>query len=266
MRNAPQLAGPWSLLVLSLLGIVAFWPVLHADFLNFDDNLFFGPDNAELCVSDQGEIIPVVSLLELPIRLVLLWTGERIAYLGAVDDGSGPWPSVHLLGSTVVPSSDPGWLILQQRVLGQVGWGMDTRVSEVRVDHEDPRALEDLARSTEPEMRCGVRSRLHSVDGDTVLLDQFDRRCSDLHGCQVEDRTWRHVVGGRTISVTGDGALVGNGTAVPSGSLARLLRPSGQRGSHCRGLRCAASVCRPGRGTRPVEPRRRPACPPGPPD
>ena len=47
MTKPPELAGPWSLLILALLGVVVFVPpVWDAQFLNFDDNLFFGDGEA----------------------------------------------------------------------------------------------------------------------------------------------------------------------------------------------------------------------------
>jgi Tfp pilus assembly protein PilF len=48
MTRLPELAGGRVLLVLAALGLLTFgWSASHAELLDFDDNLFFGPDNPE---------------------------------------------------------------------------------------------------------------------------------------------------------------------------------------------------------------------------
>src|SRR5262249_1646752 len=45
--RVPELAGGRVLLALAVLGLLTFgWSATHAGFLDFDDDLFFGPDNA----------------------------------------------------------------------------------------------------------------------------------------------------------------------------------------------------------------------------
>ena len=59
MPKPPELAGPWSLLVLALLAAVVFVPpVWDAQFLNFDDNLFFeeGTGTVFEQVWDDGDV------------------------------------------------------------------------------------------------------------------------------------------------------------------------------------------------------------------
>lgn len=190
-----------------------------------------GPDNAELCVGGSGRLQAVAPLAELPMRLALAFDGARMVHSWSVDDGSGHWPNLRMLGTSAVEGDQPGWFVLQQRVLGQVGWGMDTRLREVRIGQLDP--MNESANSDPLDPGCETTSALRTTHGVTVLGDDFDDRDDHappgLHGRRIGGCTWRKVFGERSIVVSGGTARVEAPRPVRRDVRSRLLRPSGQR-------------------------------------
>lgn len=187
-----------------------------------------GPDNAELCVTDRGALVPVQPLAEVPMRLVLVCTTIPVVQLAALDDGTGRWPVAEVLGSEPIGIERPVWLTLQQRVLGQAGWRMDTRVREVRVARladvpsRDDLVAHGIGGSDAPSALRDQR------DSSVVHADRFDG-VGDLDGRRVGQATWSHVIGRRRIVIRDGSAQVGDLVPAPAGRLARLRRPSGQR-------------------------------------
>lgn len=189
-----------------------------------------GPDNAELCLADSGELRTVAPLLELPMRIVFLFTGGQLAVLAALGDHTEQWPTPTFLGAVAAPPQGHGWLSIQQRTLGQVGWGMDTRVREVRVDHlaEYP-TPDELIAGTGVSSPCSIPPSERRVDDPVVFADDFQRRAPDLAGTSGGGPPWRHVVGQRRIHLDDGSAAVGPAVPTAANRLARLFRPSGQR-------------------------------------
>ena len=189
-----------------------------------------GPDNADLCVYRDGSLDQVLQLFEVPIRLVMLCTEGTIAFLASADDGAGHWPDVRLLATTEAPVGQQCWLTLQQRVIGQVGWGMDTRVREVRVEHlREPPSPTDLERESSLAVRCAIPSRAPSLGGAVDFVDLFETAPGEIEGRRVDGRTWRRVIGSREILVAGGEARAGEFGPVPTSRPARIWRHSGQR-------------------------------------
>lgn len=189
-----------------------------------------GPDNAELCLAEGGSLWPVAALLELPMCLVFVFAGAEVSLLAAIADTRGGWTTPTLLGTLAASTGRSGWLSIQQRTLGQVGWGMDTRVREVHVDHlADEITAEDVAAGRVVPAPLVRRPHGRAVGNVEVFVDPFDQTGPDLAGTAGGGRPWRHVVGTRRIGITGDGATVGAPIPGPTGRLARLVRASGQR-------------------------------------
>lgn len=189
-----------------------------------------GPENAELCLADSGRVRPVEPLRELLMRVVFLHTGGMIAVFLATDDEAERWPAPSYLGALKAPVGRPGWLSIQQRTLGQVGWGMDTRVKEVRIEQltEYP-SVDELEAGAELVLPCPIPSQRRRLDDPIELTGRFGVTAPDLAGCTTGGRTWRHAVGKRRMHVSDDSAVVGDSVPVASHKLARLVRPSGQR-------------------------------------
>lgn len=189
-----------------------------------------GPENAELCLAESGELHTAAPLLELPIRLVFLFTGGKLAVLAAIGNDTAHWPKPTYLGTLAAPAGDLGWLSIQQRTLGQVGWGMDTRIREVHVDHlaEYP-TVDELAAGAEIDSQCSIPPSGRRIDDPVVFVDHFEGSGPDLAGTTGGGRAWRHVVGKRKIHFDLGTAVVGPALPTPRGRVTRLFRPSGQR-------------------------------------
>jgi hypothetical protein len=190
-----------------------------------------GPENAELCLGGSGRLQAVTPVAELPMRLALAFDGARMIHSWSVDDGTGHWPNLRALGTTAVDPERPGWFVLQQRVLGQVGWGMDTRLREIRIGDLEP--VGEPLDSGPPDPGCETTSALRPVHGTVVLDDDFDDgddpAHAELHGRRIGRAAWRKVFGERSIIVSGGTAQVEAPRAVRRDMPRRLLRPSGQR-------------------------------------
>jgi hypothetical protein len=164
------------------------------------------------------------------MRLVLVCIDERLAVLASFDDGTGRWPQPTYLGTVPARAGERCRLSLQQRTLGQVGWGMDTRVHEVRVDRlVDVPTVADLEAGATISLPCHVPARGRTLDGTIEVDERFRGPAPDLAGHAVGALRWRHVAGERQIRLTGECAETGEAEPAPAGRLARLLRPSGQR-------------------------------------
>lgn len=189
-----------------------------------------GPENAEFCLVDSGGVRPVAPLRELLMRVVFIHTGEMLAVLLATDDETGRWPALTYLGAVQAPVDRPGWLSIHQRTLGQVGWGMDTRVEEVRIEQltEYP-TVDELEAGAEFVLPCAIPSHRRGLDDPIELTGRLGGTAPDLAGSTTGGRTWRHAVGKRRMHLDDDGAVVGDAVAVANRKLARLVRPSGQR-------------------------------------
>lgn len=205
-----------------------------------------GADNAQLCIVDRGRLVPVVDPLpELALRLAIVIVEGKVHYLGAIDGGDPAWPALRPLATTIAPPADrPGWLVVQQRVLGQVGWGMDSRIDEVRIDRVADTA--PLASAIEAAVdggarldlgsagACGVPSRIHHPGDGTAVADRFEGQPGDLADHDGPLGRWRQITGRRPVNVIAadggaGGAEVGPLVAPPEGRLARLVQASGQR-------------------------------------
>jgi hypothetical protein len=189
-----------------------------------------GPENADLCLAEFGELRAAAALLELPMRLVFLFTGGQLAVLAAIGNDTERWPRPTFLGTMAVPAGGLGWLSIQQRTLGQVGWGMDTRIREVHIDHlaEYP-TVDELAAGAEIDSPCSIPRNERRTDDPVVLVDRFEGSGRDLAGTTGSGHAWRHVVGRRQICLDNGAAAVGPALPTPNGRVARLFRPTGQR-------------------------------------
>lgn len=189
-----------------------------------------GPENADFCLVDSRGVRPVAPLCELMMRVVFIHTGGMLAVLLATDDETGSWPAPMYLGAIDAPAAGAVWLSIQQRALGQVGWGMDTRVEEVRVEEltECP-TVDELAAGTEFTVPSAIPSRRRGLDDPIELTGHLGGTAADLAGFVTAGRTWRHAVGQRRLHLSDGGAVVGDPVLPATHKLARLVRPSGQR-------------------------------------
>lgn len=121
MAKPPELAGPWSLLILVLLGVIVFVPpVWDAQFLNFDDNLFFG-DGEPTAFDQVWETGDVGAILDprrtianayLPVSHLSLFLDASVS---RVLGGGAAWARLHSLLLHVLAA----WLLA--RLLGRLG-------------------------------------------------------------------------------------------------------------------------------------------------
>jgi hypothetical protein len=93
-------------------------------------------DNGDLMASVGSELLPVaVGLANAPLHLVLLVRGTTVALYGAsLEDSQGLAAYPGLRPLAIVPF-EPGscYLAIQQAVLGEIGFSIDTRAYDVRV-------------------------------------------------------------------------------------------------------------------------------------
>lgn len=94
-----------------------------------------GPTNGTLCVGSHRT--PVLEGVQnVPMHLLVIQRDHGVLYAAATLAGVPGLPSgpqIRPLCIDPAPSPDEVWVGVHQAVLGQVGWGVDTRVNDVRV-------------------------------------------------------------------------------------------------------------------------------------
>jgi hypothetical protein len=195
----------------------------------------------ELCLVERGEVQVLARLTEIPFRLALVAAEGRIAAFAAFDDATGVWPDLRLLAVTSTGiGADPLWATFDQRVLGEAGFGADTRLHEVRVERmtEVPGLAELGSRplriptTLDAIVGSARAAEVALVDDDLTagtLTEGVESEPSDLDGRRIGAARWRHVLGRRRIVPDANGALVDKPHPVPGSKLQRLMRATGQR-------------------------------------
>lgn len=154
-----------------------------------------GPENGELWTGGNGTRTRAVrGVQNLPLILVTVLRSEgMVYYVSSMDGAPGmvPYPLLRPIALEYGPSADELYLGIQQSVLGQIGWRLDTRIQGVRVAY-----LEGYA----------------SWCGGAIAADRFEGGGRDIDGSQAEiGGAWR-LSGGRAQKGIGRGAVSDSGT------------------------------------------------------
>jgi hypothetical protein len=164
-----------------------------------------GPENGELWTGGNGtRTRSLRGVQNLPLYLVSILRSEgAIYYVSSVDGtpGIGPHPYYRPVALEHGLIADPLYLGIQQGVLGQIGWRLDTRLKGVRVA-----SLEGY------DSWCGGAHAADRLTGD-----------GDLDGSQAETGgTWRVFAG--QVRRAADGASGSTGNTM---SVLRPVSPTG---------------------------------------
>ena len=94
-----------------------------------------GGDNAQLCLATPGRPVLVDGFPNLPLQVVTVQLAQGTLVLAATLANAARLPQFGQLRPLGVIAQPAGrWAVLQQAVLGQVGWSVDTTVVSVDVD------------------------------------------------------------------------------------------------------------------------------------
>jgi hypothetical protein len=153
-----------------------------------------GPENGELWAGGNGTRTRALrGVQNLPLSLVNILRPEGMAYYVSSMDGAPgmvPHPFLRPVALEYGPSADELYLGIQQSVLGQIGWRLDTRIQGVRVAHLGGYAS-----------WCGGAIAADQIEGDR-----------DIDGSRAEvGGAWR-VFGGRAQNGLGRGNISDAGT------------------------------------------------------
>jgi hypothetical protein len=164
-----------------------------------------GPENGELWTGGNGTRTRALrGVQNLPLYLVTILRPEgMVYYVSSMDGAPGmvPHPFLRPIALEYGTSANELYLGIQQSVLGQIGWRLDTRIQGVRVAH-----LEGYA----------------SWCGGAVAADQFEGD-RDIDGSQAEvGGAWR--VFGRRAQ---NGLGMGNGSDAGTMSVLNPASPTG---------------------------------------